>query len=198
MHKSPTSENQISPFSIGDSDNSQKNAPLSDPWSRKISEYVYSIKAASQALDKEHSLAGHHYRKLEIRWGLPGVILPSFFGPFSLLLMAAETEDTRTGSVNLSDYVSSLGFILTAISTSVFTFFQFGMLSQNHHLYSGKYLDIVTDIDAEMIKKPQFRTSADVFITIIKMKFDHLGAGAPTIPLWIQNTCRAEEKILEV
>jgi len=153
----------------------------SEPWNTKMTAYINNIKHACIEKGRQHELAGHHYRSLEVRWGIPTIVTPAVFGPLVLLINAANTG-AECGVITIADYVSTTGFILSAFFTSIFGFFEHGRRSNKHHMYSSKYADVTTDIDAELVKKRTFRLDAGVFITTMKMKFDNLRFGEPTIP----------------
>ncbi len=168
-----------------ESSNMTPPPPLADPWSTKIQTYVENIKSDCLLKSEQHSEAGHHFRKLDIRWGLPSILIPATFAPLSVY---ANFWDTEENSVKPGDYIGTLGLFLTSIFTGVSGFFQYGQRSGKHYLYSAKYTDIATDIDAELIKKKEFRISADVFVQTIKMKYDNLIFGEPVVPKFITQT----------
>lgn len=159
-------------------------AVLTDPWTDKIQKHIEKLRNDSAKKSEEHSLAGHHFRKLEIRWRLPSIVIPLAFSP--LVLMVGYLDDKSCGEAGLSDYVAALGLLLTSIFTGVSGFFTYGNRSSTHHTYSAQYNSIVTDIEAEIIKKPKFRISADLFVTTMKMKYDNLVFGEPVVPLSIE------------
>lgn len=153
---------------------------VSDPWTSSINEYVIDIKNLSSKKSKQHELSGHYFRKMEIRWVLPSILVPTVFGPIVLLI--GNIEKDSDDMVTITDYVSTTGFILTSVLNSISNFYRYGNRSQDHYMYSAKYSDIVTDIEAELIKKKKYRTNADVFVTTVKMRLDHLTFGEPVIP----------------
>jgi len=171
------------------SDTSETPSPrVTDPWSKKIDGFMQTLRAEAVKKRDDHALAGHHFRKLEIRWRLPSVLTPAVLAPIILLVGMATSDSCDT--ITPTDYISTVGFALTAFFTSINNFFRYGNLSAKHHLFSAKYSDIVTDIDAEVIKQRKFRMSADVFLTIMKMKYDNLVFGEPVVPRFIENTTK--------
>ena len=176
-HKSKNSKN---------SKNSDTPTPpprLSDPWSSEIEGYVSKVRCNSDKKSSKHGEAGHHFRSLEIRWSLPAALIPALCAPIVTLIRY--TVDEEDGKVSAADYMSTFGFILTTIFAGVSSYFRYSYRSAVHHSYSARYMDIVTDIDTELVKRKEFRTSADVFITTIKMKYDSMVFGEPVIPKFI-------------
>lgn len=159
---------------------------VSDPWTVSITEFITELKAKANKKSKLHELAGHYFRNMEVRWVLPSILVPTIFGPVVLLISNITYDNDEV--VTTADYISTTGFILTSVLTSVSNFYRYGTRSQDHHTYSAKYSDIVTDIESELIKKKKFRTNADVFVTTMKMKFDNLVFGEPVIPLHISKS----------
>lgn len=157
---------------------------LTDPWSSKIQSYMDKIKKESKDLQIQHEKACHYFRKMEIRWGIPAIIVPLICSPvvLSLNYIWAESCD----GYSPGQFVSAFGLLLSSVASGINGFFKFGSRSSIHNMFSSKYSDIITDIDSEMIKKKQFRISADVFVAIIKMKFDSLVASQPIIPMFLQ------------
>jgi hypothetical protein len=171
------------------SHDSEENTPtppaaVTTAWSRKISEYVQSLKITAAEKSEMHNLAGHHFRALEIYWGIPSVLLPVIFSP--LVLIAGYVSDDTCERVTIADYVAATGLMSSGLVNAVCSFFKYGNRTAMHQLYSAKYSDIITDIDAELIKTAQYRINAEQFITAIKMKYDNLVFGEPLIPLKIE------------
>ena len=164
---------------------SSEEYAIADPWTSKINRFLIKLEQDASIKRDLHDLSGHHFRKLEIRWSLPSVAIPSIFAPLTLLVGLID-PNRNNDSPQASEYVATLGFILTAICNSVDNFFRFGNRSARHHLYSAKYSDIVTDIQSEIVKKAKFRINADVFLTAMKMKYDNLVFGEPVIPKSIE------------
>lgn len=155
----------------------------SDPWTKKLDKYASTMRTIALTKAYFHTETGHYYRMLEIKWGLPTVVVPAIFGPLVLMLsLHKECNDVY----HVSDYVSSLGFIITGVTSAINGFFRFGNRSALHHMYSAKYSDIVTDIDVELARMKKFRLPADVFSTAIKIRFDNLVFGEPVIPKHIE------------
>ena len=157
-----------------------------DPWTKKISRYATELKSDAAHLSELHEKAGHHFSKLRKLWGVPPIVISAIWSP--LVLLVAQATGDSCATIGISDYIATGGFILTNLFAGVNYFYQFGPQSQEHFAYSANYMDLVTDIDAEMIKGKQFRTPADVFITSMKMKYDQLIKSEPVIPDWIASS----------
>lgn len=157
--------------------------PTTEPWTAKLSAYIGKLKSDAVEKSDHHDIAGHYFRKMEVRLGIPAIVTPAIFGPV-VMLVAAATED-RCDTVTIADYVSTVGFVLTSVFTTIYSFYGFGTRSHQHHSYAAKYSDIITDIESELVKKKEYRTHASVFVTTMKMKYDHLVFGEPTIPLHV-------------
>jgi hypothetical protein len=109
------------------------------------------------------------------------VVAPTVFGPLVLLLRNVG----NSCEIGAADYLSTAGFVVTGALSAVAAFFRFGPRSGQHFTYAAKYADVMSDITAETVKKKRFRVNADVFITELKVKLDHLKAGEPKLPAWL-------------
>lgn len=155
-------------------------------WTPEIYEYISFLKNEATKKTDTHAIAGHYFRNLEIVWGLPSIIVPIVFSPI-VILTSVITDEKCVNSINISDYISTFGLVLTGVLTSVCGFFKYGNRSIQHHLFSAKYNDIITDLDVEIVKHDSFRTNADLFVTTMKMKYDNLVFGEPVVPKSIES-----------
>lgn len=154
---------------------------LSDPWTQRTNDYLMRLRQCAEEKHRLHDLTGYHFRQLDVRWGVPAIIIPAACSPLVVLMGYISPESCH--SIPASDYIASIGFLLSTIVNGIYGFFKFGQRSTQHYMYSAKYSDIITDIDTELIKKKQFRINADLFVATIKMKYDNLIFGEPIIPL---------------
>ena len=168
-----TNENSETPESI-----------KAEAWTGKINNYVLNLKSLCKKKQLQHDACGHYFRRREVAYTLPTIIIPSVSGPL-VVLLASYTNDT-CNSITLTDYFAAFGFVLTAIFTNITTFFKYGIRSSKHFTYASKYSDICTDIEAEIVKSKKYRINSNVFIITIKMKYDNLLFCEPVIPTVIE------------
>jgi hypothetical protein len=62
----------------------------------------------------------------------------------------------------------------------------------NHFHFSSRYADVVTDIEAELVKGREYRTQLDVFSIRTKMVVDSLTNTEPTLPKFILEDVKYE------
>ena len=110
---------------------------------------------------------------------LQNTILRSIGCPPPIVHSPENNEYTR--------YVNAFAFLTSGVVTGVYSFFKYGEKMSNHFNYSGKYADIASDIDIEMIKDRKFRTQLDVFFTKIHLRMDNLASSEPVLPKSITN-----------
>jgi hypothetical protein len=96
--------------------------------------------------------------------------------PISLLLGSGSPQ---------SEYINAGAFMLTGLIAGVYSFFRYGEKLERHFGFAGRYGDVVTDIEAILVKGRSFRGPADVFSTKIKMMMDNLALTEPTLPRFI-------------
>lgn len=162
------------PEQLVDSSSGTPSPVMTDPWSRDITTYILGIRR--QCLDKTSHLRAEGQRRngWENYLRLPSIAIPAVFGPLVLLL---DQMNEPTASI----YVSTVGFTATSVCTALLSYYDYGAEAQNLFTCATKYEEIAVDIDAEMAKKKEYRTVADVFMTQIKMKYVALNQVTPSI-----------------
>ena len=175
-----TKESSVTPESVTP-ESVTPESTKTESWTSKISDYVTNIRDECILKQIQHEACGHHYRNLELILTLPLILIPSLSGPL-VLLLASITKD-NCDTITTTDYFATFALILTSIFSNLISFFKFGTRSTKHFMYSSKYSDICTDIEAEIVKAKKYRLNATVFITTIKMKFDNMVFGEPVIPV---------------
>ena len=164
-----------------DDDDSRTPPPeLSEPWSHTVTNYVKKVRAEMLHKHQLHEKCGEYFRIMEVRWGLPTMLIPGVLGPISLLTTSLTKEDCS--KITYSDYITTFGFVLTTCVTGIYNFYQFGSRSTEHYVYAARYSEVISEIDVELSKKKQYRTSSAVFVTAMTMKNDNLVFGEPAIP----------------
>ena len=94
--------------------------------------------------------------------------------PISLTLDSPEGE-----------YIKAGAFLISGLIAGVYSFFRYGEKLERHFGFAARYADVVTDIEAILVKGPAFRGPADVFSTKIKMMIDNLTLTEPALPEFI-------------
>jgi len=146
-----------------------------EAWHSEIECQIIRWRKYSKNMQQLHISAGYHYKTRKIRYGLIPSVLPLIMAPISIVM-----TDYLWGV-----YVNAMVLAIVGLFTGLLLFFAPGEKMQKHFSFSTRYADIVTDIDAELIRYRQFRAAADVFTTKIKMAIDNLSFQEPTIPKYI-------------
>lgn len=147
-----------------------------EPWNTVLENYMRGFIQTAKHRAAQHEAAGYHFKTLNTRWGLPLVLVPVAMSPISLMI----------GSDSLqAGYINAGAFMLTGLIAGVYSFFRYGEKLERHFGFSGRYSDVVTDIEAILVKGRAFRGPADVFSTKIKMLMDNLTLTEPTLPRFV-------------
>lgn len=138
-------------------------------WTEQTEDYITNIKINCQKEAEHHDKAGYSAKKLYNIYALPAILVP---------LIAAPIQGTFKDD-EWTTYFSMSALVVTSILTGVNSFFNYGSKMQKHFNFSGRYGDIVTDIEESLTKARNNRINSDVFIRTQKMKFDSLNLTAP-------------------
>lgn len=144
---------------------------LEEPWTEQTEELAYKWMKESKSLSQKHDKAGKNNKYKHAITGLPAILIPSIFSPISVAI----------GDVEGMQYVNMSGFILTAIFSTINTFFSYNQKYQKHMDYSAFFNDIFTDIQFEMSREKKYRRPHDEFLTKIQLKMDYLNQNAPDL-----------------
>jgi len=164
-------------------------AQVEELWDDKNEEFMKGIAHMCEIKRDQHEQAGYSFKKRNTYWGLPAILIPTIMAPISVLI----DENTDSGK-----YVNAGAFLLTGIITGVLSFFKYGEKMANHFNFSSKYADVISDIDLELMKAPQFRVQLDVFSTRIHMITDSLSNSEPIIPSNIVNNPRYKKEDYDI
>ena len=156
-------------------------ARVEELWSDKNEDFMKGIVQMCEIKRDQHEQAGYSFKKRNTYWGLPSVLIPTIMAPLSVLI----DENTDSGK-----YINAGAFLLTGVITGVLSFFKYGEKMTNHFNFSSRYADVISDIDLELMKSPEFRVQLDVFSTRIHMITDSLANSEPVIPNTIVNNPR--------
>ena len=148
---------------------------VDEPWSHKIEELFQDINNDLNVKIEKHDRSGYHFKKMDARWGYPGILLAGVMVPISALM------DPCGDNVALK-VTNAIAYASIAIFTATSQYFNYGKKAQRHFDISARYGDVLTDIRIELVKKPQYRQSADTFLQRIQMRIDGLNNSAPVIP----------------
>jgi len=151
-----------------------------EPWDHRIEDYMKKLLNICYEKSNFHNEAGYHFKAKRNMWGLPTVLIPAMLSPISLMVGWAYKDTCNT--ITASDYISAVGFMLTAIFTAVYSFFGFGERYTQHFNAAAVYDSIISEVEAELVKHRQFRMQADVFTIRIKMQVDFAAQHEPLIP----------------
>jgi hypothetical protein len=156
-----------------------------EPWNNRLENYIKHMRDVADSLSHLHEQTGYHFKKRKNWVGLPSVLIPIIMSPISLMLASENSKSLP--------FVNAFCFMLTGIFTGVYSFFKYGEKMERHFAFSARYADIVTDIEAELIKERRLRVSSDVMTLKVKMSIDNLNNTSPVIP---QNLLNKERKIM--
>jgi hypothetical protein len=144
-----------------------------EQWDDKNEIYMRDMIKICKNRSAQHETTAYTFKSKNVQWGLSLVLLPVVMSPVSVLI-----DDFP----NASKYLNAFAFLATGVIGGVVSFFKYGEKMSNHFNYAARYGDIVTDIQAELVKGRSFRIQLDVFSTKIKMLIDNLLLNEPTIP----------------
>ena len=151
---------------------------MEGPWSQEIEDFMVEWKNMCKLKSNLHSKAGYIYKKKNAQWGLPTILIPISMSPISIMI----GHDACINELNWQTIFNSCAFLISGIFSGVYSFFKYGEKMEQFFNFSARYYDVVTEIEAELIKERKFRVPADVFITRIKMLIDNLFKTEPIIP----------------
>ena len=152
---------------------------MEGPWNTQIEEFMNDWKAMCVLKSNLHSKAGYIFKKKNTYWGLPSVLIPISMAPISVMM---GYNDCDSSSLTWQTIFNSSAFLLSGLFSGVYSFFKFGEKMEQFFNFSSRYYDVVTEIEAELIKERKFRLPADVFIIRIKMLVDNLSKNEPVLP----------------
>ena len=151
------------------------------PWSRRIEEYLSHLANICKRSCDLHSASYHHYRRWGYIWSIPPIVIPLVFSPLIPVLksmLGSTCHDT-----DIADILTMIGFIATSVTSSISSYFGFGALATLHETFAAKYSDLHTDIEAMFLPPKKFRQPPEVFLTSLRIRYAHLVASEPNIPL---------------
>ena len=151
------------------------------PWSRRIEEYLSHLASICKRNRELHSASYHYYRRWGNIWGIPPIIIPLIFSP--LIPVVKSRWGGSCEETDISDLLTLIGFIATSVTSGVSSYFGFNALATLHEVYSAKYSELHTDVEAMFLPPKKFRQSPEVFLASLRIKYDHLVSAAPNIPL---------------
>jgi hypothetical protein len=160
-----------------------KHGREEEKWGEGNEIYMHNIIKICKNRADQHEQAGYHFKGKNTHWGLPLVLVPVIMSPISVLI------DEFTG---VSKYINAGAFLATGVLGGVVSFFKYGEKMSDHFHFSSRYADIVTDIEAELVKGREYRTQLDVFSTRTKMIVDSLANTEPTLPKFILDDVKYE------
>lgn len=151
------------------------------PWSNDIEGLMNDWKNMCKLKSDLHSKAGYIYKRKHTHWGLPSMLIPISMAPISVMI----GYNSCSSDLNWQTIFNSAAFLISGIFSGVSSFFKFETKKEQFFNFSARYCDIITDIEAELIKDQKYRVPADVFIIRIKMLVDNLSITEPDIPSYL-------------
>lgn len=145
--------------------------PISEAssWTPEIEEYLSDILQHCKDSVLKHNKYAYIKKKRHIQIALPAALIPTCLAP----LLGTFKEEIWCV------YVSMLGMIVTALFSTVSTFFNYSEKSTRHFQYSGCYGDIVTDIEEILALHPAKRVSAAIVMRTMKLRYEQLQINSP-------------------
>lgn len=139
------------------------------PWLKESEALLKTWRAEAVASSSKHLSLARWCRSRHIGMSIAGMLIPGIMTPMSVL----------TRSIPNASYVEMVAFAATGVLNSVSAVMDYGARSERHYSYSGRYADLVTDIDQELAKPRRFRQPVDTFTLHTKMIYDTLNLTAP-------------------
>ena len=146
-----------------------------EPWHRTIESQIYKWRQTAHHRSNAHKQAGYHYKRLKLRYGLLPVLLPVLVAPFSELLR------THGGT-----YIHPTVLALVGVFNGLLFFFAPGEAMKSHFNSDTRFSDIKEEIDLEVARYREFRTSADMFLMKIKMMMRNVTKQEDPLPYYIE------------
>lgn len=160
---------------------------LDEPWHPDLEAQIAEWRQVAERQGKLHDTAGYHFKTKRTQYGLLPALIPLIMAPLSLIIITA---------YGWGMYFNAAVLTLDGLCTGLVHFFSPGEKMERHFSFSAQYADLVTEIDAEMRRKRQFRQSADVFMMKVKMNIDRLTYRAPIIPMFIRKNKKVKCGVL--
>lgn len=157
-------------------DKTEDGQRLDEPWTDELVKLARVWAGTCKKKSEKHRLSGYVTQKNHNRYGLITVMVP--------IIMAAVTGIIgvyEPGSEAIT-VVSTVGFMLGAMSSAVYKWLNLGEITQLHWQYNAMYNAIATDIEYETGRVASHRKPADQFMGEIRMRMQRLEANAPIIP----------------
>jgi hypothetical protein len=147
-----------------------------EPWTDDLVVLARSWADDCRKNAEKHRLSGYVTEKDHNRYGLVTVMVPIIMAAITTIIGVYEP-----GSSTIT-VVSTIGFMLGAMSSAVYKWLNLGEITQLHWQYNAMYKAIATDIAYETNRISSHRKPADQFMGEIRMRMQRLEANAPVIP----------------
>ena len=144
---------------------------LEEGWTEQNEGLVETWKQRFEELSAAHGAKGQSHKKWHVRIGLPRVIFPA--------LMAAVT--TIGADWEYMYIINALGFSATAILGAYYDFFAFQEQKEKNDQHAAAFADMVSTIEVNQARGPEYREPADRFIEKIQARYDNLVRMAPDL-----------------
>lgn len=142
-----------------------------EPWDEPHEELIDKWRESCKSLARSHEDAAQAYKKKNVMYGLPSLMIPMVMAPLSAALK----------DYDYISYIETIAFMSTAVASAMVQFFKFSAKSERHFSFATRYADLVTDIDQELAKARRFRQQVDTFSLKVKMMYDALNRSAPDL-----------------
>jgi hypothetical protein len=149
---------------------------IDEPWTNNLVVLARSWADDCRKNAEKHRLSGYVTQKDHNRYGLVTVMVPIIMAAITTIIGVYEP-----GSPTIT-VVSTIGFMLGAISSAIYKWLNLGEITQLHWQYHAMYNAIDTDIAYETNRIASHRKPADQFMGEIRMRMQRLEANAPVIP----------------
>lgn len=144
-----------------------------EPWVKQTEELLQRWCDASRTQANTHDAAGHACKRSHIRWGLPNALIPVIIAPITAVV--------ERDAVWWFQYAEAALILATGACDVMTIFFSFAAKAEKHFAFASRYMDLVTDIEAEIAKPREDRQQADTFTLRSQMTFDSLYRAAPDV-----------------
>jgi hypothetical protein len=154
---------------IEDDDDSKSSSRdvdrMEEGWGERNQAFFKEMQAEIKHKANLHDVASHSNKKKYIWTAVPATILPLVLANVSIFC------DVK--------YVDTVGLTVVSVINGMQNFFNFSKKVETHNTFSGKYMELSSEIDKILIRSKRFREPFDVVLERITMKKQDLDNNAP-------------------
>jgi len=148
------------------SESSKDNERFDEKWNEKNELYFQRIKNELSNKSKLHDVCSHKNKRMYFYTAIPSMILPLILANVSIFSQEYQ-------------FIQPIGLTIVACINAINTLYNFSKKSEVHNTYSGKYAELVDEINKVLVRSKRFRESFDIILERVCMKKASLDNNAP-------------------